>query len=161
MSDLFSYNHDGAGYQARAVLAFLSGHDGIEESWETSEYRARPSVARWHNCREQGYVVSMRGAGDTPDQLNIAFFEHRNSDDICAVEWEQWTMNPPNIDTAQFGSGVYRDKYDVSYSVRYGNAHKMADWIYERLERFWKITDNQKAHVDAEAEARADIELEA
>jgi hypothetical protein len=69
-------------------------------------------------------------------QLNIAFFEHRNSDDICAIEWEQITINAPTIDSAEFG-GMYKNKFDVSQSFRYGEAIKMAEWIYGRLNDFW------------------------
>lgn len=133
-------NPDGANAQARAVLAYLSAHDGIEGSWsaEGKCYDARPEVARWHNCREQGYVVFMR-AKDRSRQINIAFFEHRNSDSICAIEWEQLTVsgNPPTIESMDTGGTVYKTKYDVSHSVAYGQAAEMADWIYARLTAFW------------------------
>jgi len=127
-------------HQARAVLAYLSGHDGIEASWshDRGQYLARPTVAEWHNCRERGYVISMRAGEYTGPQINIAFFEHRNSDAICAVEWVQDTLNPPTIDTADFGGKIYRDKYDVSHRVSAGRADQMADWICNRLERHWK-----------------------
>lgn len=80
-------NPDGSNHQARAVLAYLSAHDAIEASWsdERKCYDACPEVNRWHNCREQGYVVTMRSK-DYSRQVNIAFFEHRNSDGICAIE---------------------------------------------------------------------------
>lgn len=130
--------YDGANYQARAVLAFLAGHDHIEGSWDVkrSAYRAEPTVARWYNCREQGYVVSLTTA-DYRKQINIAFFEHRNSDSICAVEFEAVTTNPPTIDTITEDMPVYKDKCDVSHTVRPGQASKMADWIFNRLEQYW------------------------
>lgn len=137
MTKLFQ-NPDGAGCQARAVLAYLSGHDGIEDSW-SSEFKcflAEPTVDRWHNCREQGYVVSMR-AENFGKQINIAFFEHRNSDAICAIEWEQTTMNPPTIDSMDTGGTVYKDKWDTSHSTEWGEAMQMADWIFGRLQAFW------------------------
>ena len=68
--------------------------------------------------------------------LTIAFYEHRNSDEICAIKWLQNTMNPPTIDTAKFGD-IYKDKYDVSHSVSHGQAADMADWIYEQLCDHW------------------------
>lgn len=134
---LNDYMNDGANHQAKAVLAFLQSHSGIENSWDDKQHRylAEPDVARWENCREQGYVVSMRNKAG--NQLNIAFFEHRNSDDICAVEWEQNTLNPPNIDTARFYF-IYKNKYDVSCSFDYGQVMEMANWIYSRLETYWE-----------------------
>ena len=139
MTDLENYFDDGANYQAQGVLAFLKNHT-IEESWNTEKrkYDAEPRVSRWENCREQGYVIMMRSK-DYSRQLNIAFFEHRNSDQICAVKWEQTTMNAPTIDNAKFGD-VYKDKYDVSHTVGYGEVAKMADWIAKQLDEFWNET---------------------
>ena len=135
--DLFNYSTDGANYQARAVLCFLQS-GSLEKSWdsEKSRYMAEPRVARWENCREQGYVVSMRN-NKRSKQINIAFFEHRNSDSICAIKWEQVTLNSPTIDTAEFGD-VYKDKYDTSHDVSYGQVREMSDWIHEELEKWWE-----------------------
>lgn len=122
-------------HQAEAVKAYLSARDGIEPSWDSEfkRYMARPEIAQWHNCRERGYVVTLY---NNQDQINIAFFEHRNSDAICAVMWHQHTLNPPTIDNAEFGD-VYNDKWGVSHSVGYGQVTQMADWIYDQLETFW------------------------
>lgn len=141
MASLFQNNDDGANCQAQAVLAYIRyAQSGIEPSWnaDAKDYDARPQVYRWHNCREQGYVICMRGKG-RHGQINIAFFEHRNSDEICALEWGQVTTsgNPPTIDTADFGGKIYKDKYDVSHRVQVGKAMEMADWINERLVAFW------------------------
>lgn len=124
--EITSYMQDGAGYQSRAVLCFLEGnlHDEI----------GKTTVARWENCREQGYVLSLVHP-KRADQLNIAFFQHRNSDEICAVEWKEVTMNSPTIETANFG-GVYKTKGDVSFCVPWGKIKEMADWITNRLTVF-------------------------
>jgi hypothetical protein len=134
MLKLLEYNQDGANYQARAVLAYLQRHDGIESSWDGDCYCMEAAVSRWENCREQGYVVVIRSR-DFSEQMNIAFFEHRNSDSICAVKWNQTTTNAPTIDNADFGD-VYKDKYDVSKRVSYGQAEEMATWIWAQLEEF-------------------------
>ena len=141
MASLFNNDGDGANAQAQAVLAYLRAKDGIEASWDevTKRYLADPKVARWHNCREQGYVVSLHGK-DYRRQLNIAFFEHRNSDEICAVAWEQKTMNPPTIETMDTKGSIYKDKYDVSHRTMLGEAMQMADWIFDRLTDFWAAT---------------------
>ena len=137
MARLNEYMRDGANEQARAVLAYLADFN-IEESWdpEHKQYSAIIEVARWDNSREQGYVLSMVGQKGE-GQLNIAFFEHRNSDAICAVRWEQRSFRTITIDNAEFGD-VYKDKFDVSYDVNYGKVTKMAEWIEKELTTFWK-----------------------
>lgn len=132
------YMQDGAGYQARAVLMALQGKigDGIEDSWDNIYkcYRADIRIGRWENCREQGYVISLSN-GDMK-QLNVIWYEHRNSDSICAVKWLQNTLNTPTISTAEFGE-VFKDKYDVSISLGHGEYQDMADWIYDEIETHW------------------------
>ena len=145
MTKLNSYLQDGANYQARAVMCMIQPWN-IETSWctETKQYLAEIKIARWENCREQGYVVSFRPGFDS-GQLNIAFFEHRNSDSICAVMWEQVTLNSPTIDTADFGGKVYKDKWDVSHEVSYGQILEMSKWIYNQLENYWnKYMESKK-----------------
>jgi len=137
MTSLAEYLNDGANYQAKSVLAFVQRFSDVEQSWnhEYKKYDALITVARWENLREQGYVLSMR-TKNNDKQLNIAFFEHRNIDNICAVKWEQITWNSPNIDNAVFGD-IYRDKYDTSFDVGYGEVKKMADWIVNQFNDFW------------------------
>ncbi len=142
MADLF-INPDGANYQAQAVLAYLRGHDGIEQSWDGHRYAAEPQVDRWHNCREQGYVVSLRSFG-YGDQINIAFFEHRNSDRICAVKWRGTTPNPPSINDIPKSHSFFADKYAVDHSVAHGEAAEMAAWIFDQLSVFWRETSAKK-----------------
>lgn len=129
---------EGAQAQANAVRAYLTMNDGIEKSWdiERKDYAAKPTIARWENCREQGYVISMRSRNYNK-QINIAFFEHRNSDSIHAIKWEQLTLNSPTIDTAQFDGKVYKDKYDTSHSVGFRQAADMAEWIMDELTAWW------------------------
>ena len=145
MTNLFDYMQDGAHPSARAVLAILQGMGKIDDSWdsELKEYTATPKVARWENCREQGYIISL--TADNYEQLNIAFFEHRNSDSICAIKWVQRSMNSITINTMKTDE-CYKDKYDVSHSVSYNEHYEMAEWIKLQFETFWKI--NQKPEKD-------------
>ena len=141
MTNLNEYLQDGAGYQAKATLAVLQNRisgGGIEASWSDKfkRYTATPQVGRWENCREQGYVVSLRGR---ENQLNIAFFEHRISDTLCAIKWNQFTTNTPNIENAKFEeSGGYR----LAHSVDPGAFVEMAEWIKRELEAFY-MADNK------------------
>ena len=127
---------DGANWQAQSVACYLNSFDGLDLSWdkERCRYLADVKISRWENCREQGYVITMRAPNNK--QINIAFFEHRNSDQICAVEWEQNTVNAPTIDTAVFGN-IYKDKYDTSASFGYAKINEAGDWILDRLSTFW------------------------
>ncbi len=124
--------NDGANWQAQAVAAYVTC---IETDYKANIYE--PTIARWYNCREQGYVISLHVG---KSQLNIAFFEHRNSDSICAVLWEEVTINPPTIDSAKFGN-IYKDKYDLSHSVNYGRVLEMGQWICDQMESF--VTANK------------------
>ena len=136
---LQNYLQDGANFQARAVLMFFQNFD-IEESWNTDrkQYMAKIEVARWENCREQGYILTLvNPKSGTNEQLNIIFFEHRNSDNICAVKWTQpLTFNTPTIKDAEFGD-IYKTKYDVSFEVSYGEIRKMSEWIKNELTQYW------------------------
>lgn len=138
MTNLKNYFNDGANENVQAVLCMLKYQmgDGIESSWDDKykRYSADVNVARWENCREQGYIVSLRNR--KTKQLNIAFFEHRNSDKLCAVKWEQSSINSLTIETAEFGD-VYKDKHDVSISFSYNKGYELAEWIKNELVNFW------------------------
>lgn len=136
----FSYFNDGANGQAQATLAFLGYMaEGIEASWESEhkDYRADVSVNRFHNCREQGYVISVRSR-DYSRQLNILFFEHRNSDQIIIVEFELCTINPVTINDVPESHPWHGSKHGYDKSFGYGQAYQAAEYILERLEKFWK-----------------------
>lgn len=140
--NLREYLQDGANEQAQAVLALVK-YLWSEDNDEHIDTEAR--VGRWENCREQGYVISIKG-GIGLEQVNIAFFEHRNSDVICAIKWHQSTINTPTIDVAEnidFNGEVYQeDKYDVSRSVGFGKVKEMAEWIVDELEKYVELVRN-------------------
>lgn len=137
MTPIKHYLQDGANRQARAVMCMLQDFS-IESSWDSERriYKAEPRIARWENCREQGYVITLWS--ENRKRLCIAFFEHRNSDSICAIKWEQEGINSPTIDTANFNGACYRDKWDVSKSVLAGGIAEMADWITEEMSKWWE-----------------------
>lgn len=140
MNNAFSYFNDGANAQAQGVLAYLgyvSG--GIEASYDSEhgDFRADVSVDRFHNCREQGYVVSVRSR-DYSRQLNIIFFEHRNSDEIVIIEFELNTINPVTIDMVPDTHPWHGNKHGYDKSFSCGKVYEAASYISERLEIFWK-----------------------
>jgi hypothetical protein len=132
------FNKPGVDPQSAAVLAYLRGREGVESSYDFDRivYVAEPEVYEWHNGRENGYVVSLRGPGYSR-QLNVAFFEHRNSDVLCALVFEATTMNPPTLDDLPAAHPYHGNKYAVDHQVSYGHAADMADWIMDQLELFW------------------------
>lgn len=132
-----NYMNDGANFQAQCVLAYLRGFT-IEKSWDKDNkyYQAEINVSRWENCREQGYVFMMHNK--KRKQLNIAVFEHRNSDSICAIKWIQNTINAPTIENANFNGECYRDKWDVSREVNYMDILEIGDWIKIQFESHWE-----------------------
>lgn len=142
MVRLDSYFEDGACIAAQAVMILAKGMSNIESSWdpEWKEYQAKIRLSRWENCREQGYVFFLKSK-DFKRQLNIAFFEHRNSDSICAVKWEEVTDNAsPNLNNLLNQKEVYKDKWDVSHSVKYNEHYQMAEWIVKQFNDFWEET---------------------
>lgn len=146
-------NPDGADFQAQAVLAYVRYRigSGIERSWDAAyhRYSAEPKVTRYDNGREQGYVVYLRSR-DYQEQINIAFYEHRNSDSIHAVLTNERTFNAPVKDDIL---KVMTDKYDTTQSVSVGDAAALAEWIVEQLNEFWARTDKSAEERQREREA--------
>lgn len=138
---LIGNNHDGANYQAQSVLAMVRYRlgDGIESSWDDSQkrYTAEPLVHRFDNCREQGYVIYMRSA-DYARQINIAFYEHRNSDSIYVQVNQVRTLNAPTLEVVTDGMA---DKYQSAFSAIVGEIDKVADFIETTLVDFWKASE--------------------
>lgn len=123
--------------QARSVMQMLDREPDFAD-YENGYYMVRITTRPWYNGRECGFVVSMkRDNAQKAKCLHIAVFEHRNSDNICALKWvtdsDYWNhpLEDPNIfDKAYQG----KDKYDVAYTVPYGESGKMAQWVYEQME---------------------------
>ena len=145
---LCNYMNDGAGYQAKCVLAIMQVEEAlVPESWNDDfhKYDAEPQVGRWENCREQGYCIYMRNRNF--DQINIAFFEHRNTDQICVLVWHQNTINTPNIDSMDTKGECYKDKWDITKSFPYDSFREAAEYIQEvamreaRKETISKLVD--------------------
>lgn len=134
---LIGNNHDGANFQAQAVLAMVRHNlgDGIEKSWDDKfhRYSAEPMVHRFDNCREQGYVIYMRGP-NYRGQINIAFYEHRNSDSIYVQVNNTVTLNAPSLDDI---TKDMSDKWQSSFDASVGKISEVADFISTALIDFW------------------------
>lgn len=129
---------------ALCVAQLLAYRDGLECSWDDDDhfYRADITTAPWYNGRERGLVFSMRSPRFGKGQINIAVYEHRNSDEICLLQFHTpGLMNPPTL--ADVPDDVYVDKYDVSARFSHNQIVEAADWVYDQLSEFWVLEKSE------------------
>lgn len=126
----------GLHHQALAVAQFLAGRAPDFAQWKDGRYEVRCETASWYNGRERGVLFSMSPGVQYP-WIHIAVFEHRNSDEVCAVRWTEDCprLNPPTI--ADVPDEAYPNKYSVSHSVSWGHIGEMADWVYRAMEEHY------------------------
>jgi len=139
MTKLDQYMQDGACAQARAVLAMVQSFH-IEGTWnsDSRDYDVDLKVSRWENGREQGYTVSAYiFKGGKSRGINIAFYEHRNSDSIHAVVFEKVCWRTPSLDDIPEDHPYQKGKYNTDFSVDYGNIVGMVDYIQDVLTNWW------------------------
>lgn len=145
MVNFAHYGDDGADHSSRAVLALAQFLCCYLENVDQNTHSV--NVGRWCNGREQGYVVRVRPYVfdcDKPEQLNIAWFEHRNTDAICTLVWKQRTINTPTIHDADFGN-LYKDKWDITESFRYNEHYKAAEFIASQINGYIELAIEGKA----------------
>lgn len=127
-------------HQAWAVLHYLAGREPDFAEYKDGYYAIWLETAPWYNGRERGFVISMaKSIGGKA--IHIAFFEHRNSDSICALRCvtSDFGMNPPTLQS--HGEAFYPtdNKFDdIAFSVGPGEIGKMADWIYDQLKEHYQ-----------------------
>lgn len=135
---MFLDRNFGIGAQAKAVHAILEARDGLEPSWneDCRRYMAYVQVAPWYNGRERGIVVYLR---EGLEQLNIAVYEARSSDEICVLHWERYTgMNPPTLNDFPYDCFEgFEDRWN------YGQITEVAESVVEYLEAFWNKLENE------------------
>lgn len=129
--------NDGANYQAQAVLAWLRGH-----LWEINDFCYKEKIngcdiscVRYENCREQGYIVSLWIAG-YEKSFHYAFYEHRNSDNICIVRFEKPVIKENAFTEEPTAEDVWNnmsDKFDTTAAFGYGEIERTADWIIDSM----------------------------
>jgi|SRR5580700_1333794 hypothetical protein len=114
------------GEQAMAVGWLLSRFDIDDDGAVTKKY-VNIRTSPWYNGREKGLVFT---AIVNSDCLHIAVFEHRNSDNICALRWEApIDINPPTLKESLPLAYPSDSKWNVAHSVGYGEIGLMADWV--------------------------------
>ena len=138
MAKLKYYMHDGANWQARAVLAYLQYSTVSVVESEVCSMNNKTGhkhipifeVGRYENCREQGYVVSLLLH---TEQIHIAFYEHRNSDNICILMSQGFSMNTPSIEFMWKDRGENASKYDYNKDFQFGQIVECGEYIEQLL----------------------------
>lgn len=132
--DIKTYLDDGANWQAQAVLAYVRAYSSwaLDGTWddEVKKYMATLDAGRFENCREQGYIFSVRYK---TNQMNYAVYEHRNSDQICVVRFVGNTINTP---TSEMVFENMKDKYDVTIEFGYGGIVECGEWLVGNMNYF-------------------------
>lgn len=134
MVQVDKYLDDGANWQAQSVLAYLrsmyswvvTGGYNKELHFNEAEFM----VGRYENCREQGYVFSLRYRCE---QRNYAVYEHRNSDSLIILAFDGVTINTP------YGEEVWgnmKNKYDYTKRFSCGQIVECGDYIIEDAQKF-------------------------
>ena len=136
------YLEDGANWQAQVILIYLRQNEPfiLEDTYNSKlrSYEASLSVGRYENCREQGYIFSLRYKGM---QRNYAVYEHRNSDSLCVVVNNIETINTPSAATIYENM---RDKYDTTKDFHYAEFEECANWLIEDMRDFIKEIKSNK-----------------
>lgn len=144
MTQIENYMHDGANWQAQAVLAYLrvTKNYAVSNTWDDKhkKYLADVFVGRYENCREQGYIFSVRYKGE---QRNYAVYEHRNSDQLCVVVFDGATINTPTNDMLFEAMGD--NKWNYTKAFGFGEIVSCGDYIVENIKEFInKVQESKK-----------------
>ena len=135
MTNFETYMADGANYQERCVLIYLQARmqDHCYNLRERKDFSSL-KVARWENCREQGYQITQHIAGKGK-QLTVIFFEHRNSDEICAIKVQHNSINSLSIAdlSRENVEHTYNTKWDADMTCGWMDIPKMGEWIEEQF----------------------------
>jgi len=144
MTQIENYMHDGANWQAQAVLAYLrtTKSNAINETWNEKfhKYDAGVCVGRYENCREQGYIFCVQYNGE---QRNYAVYEHRNSDQLCVVVFNALTMDTPQKELVWDAMGD--NKWNYTKAFGFGEIVSCGDYIVEDIKEFInKVQESKK-----------------
>ena len=140
MISIENYMNDGAGWQAVAVLAYIKGRIFPITEDKFCNTSLRVEVGRYENCREQGYVVSLKFMGRknldsdvTFMQRNYAFYQHRNSDSICVLISNTFTTNTPGIDDMWKDKGENPRSSDYDEGFDWDDIKGCGEWILDDM----------------------------
>ena len=135
------YMNDGACWQAQAVLAYVKGNIFRLTDDKYHKTSLNAYVGRYENCREQGYVISIKFFGMKDDkpvsvQRNYAVYQHRNSDTICVLISNTKTIDTPGVDDMWKDKGENPSKYDYDMGFDWDNISGCGDYIITDMTNF-------------------------
>ena len=144
MTRIEYYMNDDANWQAQSVLAYLrvTKNNAIDKTWnkEYKCYDAKVDVGRYENCREQGYIFSVRYNGE---QRNYCVYEHRNSDDLCVIVFDAVTINTPTNDMVFDAMGDNKWNYTKAFPC--GQIMECGDYILDNIRKWINgLIENKK-----------------
>ena len=153
MVDINKYFEDGADYQSKCVLAYIKGRNVLDNELysmveELGKYGIRIEVSRYENCREQGYTLTCTLG---TKQRHYAFYEHRNSDEICVLISNKYCLNAPSVDDMWADKGENCTKWDYDKSFDYMHIQECGDWIIDQMVAFFKNAYAERAGKKAQA----------
>lgn len=129
MINIEHYMEDGANWQAQCVLAYLRdlGSSRVKHlTWDKEKHIGELRVGRCENCREQGYIFTF--IYKFKQLVHFWVYEHRNSDELCVVEFNGTYINTPTIDNIPM-----KDKYDTTKEFSCGDVVSCGEWIVDRI----------------------------
>lgn len=139
MINIENYMEDGAYWQAQAVLTYVKGniYHLTEDKYHNTSLMIR--VGRYENCREQGYVITVSFYGKKDGKLehiqrNYAVYEHRNSDTICVLISNTFTINTPGVNDMWKDKGENPSSCDYDNGFRYDDIVGCGKYIIEDIE---------------------------
>lgn len=143
------YLNDGASWQAQAVLAYIRANTSsavdITYNKELGDYAVHIEVGRYENCREQGYVFTIKFVGEDAEtkerhfyQRNYAVYEHRNSDNIIVLISNTNTINTPDIDDMWKDKGNNPSSFDYDRAFDCGDIMRCGDYVLSDMKDFIK-----------------------
>jgi hypothetical protein len=91
----------------------------------------------YSNCREMGFVISVcpLGAGA---KKNFAFYEHRNSDNLCCIRWEGDLPISGGVTCDDIPTEAFPDKWSMTESWGCGEYWKAQEWLEAEIKEIFK-----------------------
>ena len=119
----------GMNTQAWMFLQYLSEREFDISAEESAN--AWLSVSPYSNCRERGFVLTLKRTGE--EYLQFAFYEHRNSDDLCCVKWEGRGNITGGFTPDDIPEGVFNSKHDYAKSWGYMQLCDAFEWLEDQI----------------------------
>lgn len=115
--------------QAHLLLQVIAQR--VDAEVEESEHLWM-TTSPYTNCREMGFVLSVIGFGKV-DTLNLCFYEHRNSDSLCAIKWRGQLPIDGGCRAEHIPTEVFPNKWSPTMEWGHGKLWEAAAWAVEEI----------------------------